>query len=375
VSNGAVATATRPIYQTATAIVAASGTVTIALPPVPSGYVWTGAISVPSSSASTLWTITAGAVPWGQTIGQAFGPVQCFGSAQIAITAAGLVPGTVFQTVFTGRQDSGDQAPVAPYPVATQVSGTVQIAGTTSIAGVVTIAETSTAYITASFASGSPILYGFTANTNTRRLTIIAILPNTGAGAGVNINLQLTGNTSGAVYYTNTVPVAANATARIRDFAEIEPLVDAAYTLTVTGLGVGQTMTLWVLGSVSNPLVQPDVSRVLKIGGSGGSFNQNTNLVTVANQSHTVILAAPPAGRSTFLQSVTASFQGAAGDAVVNVEDTSAPIAFISLKSPTDSRQVLFPSGYETTGTITYSSGATVANLALTFAQGPSTAV
>lgn len=133
---------TRPIYQQATATSDASGTVLIQLPNVPAAQVWTGAVSVQNSGASTIWTIQAGAAPWGQAIGQAFAPVQCFGSGQIRVSATGTTPGTVFTAVFVGREDNFADAPASPYPVATQVSGTVQIAGTTSIAGTVSITGT-----------------------------------------------------------------------------------------------------------------------------------------------------------------------------------------------------------------------------------------
>lgn len=352
----------RPIYQTARGTSDANGNLTLTLPPPPVGYQWQVSVGVPTSPAWAVWTISAGPVPWGQTIGQALAPVQVYQSTQVTLTAASLPANTFYTAIAVGVEDTIAGSGPAAGPSTTQISGTVQA-----------VATENTILLQQKQNAGLATLYTVNIAPNTRRLSLYY---ENAAG----VTYTITGNQS-SYQYAQFTPATPSGVL----WTYVEPLMDTTVNLLVGGAAGSN---FWLVASFANPLVHLDSNAINQGTGSGltvvpwqvtnpgGVTKSIFSLNPVpANQNGVVAIAAPPVGQTIIVQSIeSAIFGQAAADSFVNVFGAAGAILSIgALLHPTTDLIKTFPGGLQVgdNTAVTYSSGAQPTILAITYRTGP----
>lgn len=320
----------------------ANGAITFRVGPCPLGFVWQGSATVTGAPSGALFTSSVGSTPWGQHAGSTnFGPVQLWGNETLIMTGVGLQKNTQYSLLFVGVAMPDYMA--EPLPPVAPLS-TVSV-------------ETSTLLVNAATAIGATAVT-ITPPVLTRRLTVVVA-----SGTLSNTLIALVGKTSGAGYGSGTFNSVDGPT--VFYFA-IEPTVDATYTLSFSGT---VSATYWVTANTTSPLVETDAAHPLAIaqpvavtgpfgapvnvaGSPVGPFNLTTGVQNKAVGNNQLVIAAPGAGSSIYIQSVTiwntliAAAALAEGQFIAG--SGGAGIVDIVISPPNrTSETVTFPGGYE----------------------------
>jgi hypothetical protein len=318
---------TRPerLVLAAAATADANGLIAFRLGPAPLGFVWQGSVTVTNAPSGALFTASVASTPWGQWAGPTnFGPVQLWGNETLTVAGVGLQKNTQYALTFFGVSLPEAQAdplpPVAPTSVVAVETATLLVNGV---------------------AFGGPV--SIRPPTLTRRLTIVAQSTSAVTPTGV---YAVKGDTSGAIYGTFTV-LNPSTRAAVPQFIEIEPAIDATYTISNIA-GANGSFTLWVLASSTNPLVAANPNTPLPTIDSYGPFTQIFDVAIAANTINQGLLVASATGFSYFLQTLTVACKAANGIMYLafHAVGSSNAIARMILPS-TGSETITFPGGFE----------------------------
>lgn len=298
------------LVTAAAATADANGAITFRQGPCPLGFVWQGSVTVTNAPSGALFSSSVASTPWGQHAGSTnFGPVQLWGNETLVVTGNGLQKNTQYTMLFFGVAMPEEMA--EPLPPVAPLS-TVAV-------------ETSTLLVSAGSAIGATNVT-LRPPSLTRRLTVVVA-----SGTISNTLLALVGTTSGANYGSGTFNSVDGPD--VFYFA-IEPTVDAAYTLSFSGT---VSATYWVTANTTSPLVETDAAHPLVIAqpvlvdinsptrvvpGSpvniAGSPVGSVGLISASAfgvGNNQAVIAAPAAGQSIYVQTVTMSAGLAAGAA------------------------------------------------------------
>jgi hypothetical protein len=131
---------------------------------------------------------------------------------------------------------------------------------------------------------------------NTRRLTVAFILSVLIGGEQYSVSGDLTG----ALYMASGLTTTNN-----KFFGVIEPTLDPTYTILFQGLGAGVQITLWVMASQTNPIVEQDAPLLVNTNNgspisitpipSGNPVNSAASVIATANGTFVLLgSVAPP---------------------------------------------------------------------------------
>jgi len=154
VSIGLLSTGSQQLNQT-TSLVATGTNDVFTFQNPPTGYVWSGTLSVTAPSVSqqvpigALMTANVGATSWGEWGGNSvFGPVQANQNQQLVVTAQGLTAGVTYLLNWIGSSDPA-QVVQPLFPAANSTALTAQtfvpppgVIYTTPVAGIASGVET-----------------------------------------------------------------------------------------------------------------------------------------------------------------------------------------------------------------------------------------
>lgn len=178
------------------AIVKADGSCTFTFPDPPSGYAFTGSVSVYNSGTTTVWTIAIAGTPMATVIGtSSLGGIQQFGNEIMTISATGLSPGVIYNASYTASFDTEQNTPITAPDTAVQ---SLQIAAgsvTASISGTVNTNITGGSVVVSSITTGTVDI-----GTVTGQVTV-------GGAQDVLIATGATGTMSNDQVYSTTINI------------------------------------------------------------------------------------------------------------------------------------------------------------------------
>lgn len=317
-----------------------NGAITFRQGPCPLGFVWQGSVTVTNAPSGALFNATVASTPWGQWAGPTnFGPVQLWGNETLVVTGIGLQKNTQYSMLFFGVAMPEELA--EPLPPVAPLS-TVSV-------------ETSTLLVNAQTFSGAGSVI-LTPSSLTRRLTVVVA-----SGSTLDTLVALVGRQSNAVYGSGTFNSVDGPT--VFYFA-IEPTIDQTYTLSFSGT---VSCTAWVTANTTSPLVKPGApiaivqpvavtgpfGAPINVAGSPvGPFNLTTGVQNKAVGNNQSVIAAPGAGNSVYIQSVTVWNTLIAAAALAEGQfiagSGGAGVVDIVISPPNrTSETVTFPGGYE----------------------------
>jgi len=233
VSIGLLSGGSQQLNQT-TSLVATGTNDVFTFPNPPTGYVWSGTLSVTAPSASqlvpvgALMTANVGATSWGEWGGNSvFGPVQANQSQQLVVTAQGLTAGVTYLLNWIGSSDPAHV--VQPlYPAANSTALTAQITGVPP--GVI--------YPVTPLAGP----FNVTAGVNAR--TLILQIIRTSVGGSLTYVI-VTGNTTGFNYYQGPAYLEAGPPFAHTVVVPVIEIADSTYNIQVLTSAGTWTVEVW----------------------------------------------------------------------------------------------------------------------------------
>lgn len=323
----------------------ANGAITFRVGPCPLGFVWQGSVTVTNAPSGALFNSSVASTPWGQHAGPTnFGPVQLWGNETLVVTGVGLQKNTQYSMLFFGVAMPEELAepvpPVAPLSTVVVETTTLLVSNQLMTAG----------------NGGTQITVR--PPTLTRRMTLIIDATNL---TSTTAEIDVVGTTTNVVYAAAVLHPGQFQTQPI--FMAIEPAIDAEYTI-LGSAAPGGTYRLWVVASTVNSLVDNLPTRPLAVTGTAspgggppinvsgspvGPFDAFATVLVAAATTNTVLVAAPGAGQSIYLQQVTVDAGGVAYNLVgFHASGGGAIFARMADTSVTGpSKQYTFPGGLE----------------------------
>lgn len=274
-----------------------TGTGTATFPAPPSGSELEGTMAIPMANAGATYVVDVGGLPY--TSGQGSspcGPVVAKANQQVTVAAANMLPGS-YQVAWTVNQVSLGSADSYPAPVAQTPAIPQQPLGV--IAG-----------------SAGTVTETIQVPGSTRSLIFVTPKPASGA------TFSVVGATTGYNYTGGTVAIGG---AQVVDF--LGAAYDTAVTVTVTGLGVGNSS--WVsadqlienqlvfasAGGIASRLLRPD-GRAYPEGDAAASINGAGT-----------IIPAPAAGLHVLVQTLSLALVAGAAEATAQLNVTKGGVA------------------------------------------------
>lgn len=274
----------------------ANGMITFLLGPAETGLVYEGNCTVPNAPSGALFVATILSTNWQQWAGSTnAGPFQLWGGETLQVIGTGLTPNTSYVLTMFGVSLPEEYAvpspPAAPMSVVSVETATLLVNG-------VTVASNGSINI------HPPSL--------TRRLTVIIDGTNL---TSTNVTMEIAGDVSTALYFSTDQILSGPLQPPL--FAAIEPSVDPTYTISF--LAFNGTIKVWVLASVTNPLIEGNPSSPIPIVPSGSNtfdtypFLDSSFSATVASPGVTGQTVVNAPGGLNWAMLGTLSIQGSGG--------------------------------------------------------------